>query len=592
MLAGVLLPCAVGMRPAAQEGAAPPTGTATLQDDAGPPAGGTDAAAAATAPPTYSGADKRDRLLSAWLGTGLAERVDLGVASAGGRELFVVQFGAPGTKPLSDRTTLLLVGGLDGVSLAGSEAVVRLVERLLAAPAELPPEVTFVAVPWANPDGLARWRDAGCGEGRNARPTDDDQDGRLDEDGPDDLDGDGLVLEMLVEDSAGPWVRAADGRFLRPALEGEAPRYRRMREGRDDDGDGLFNEDGPGGVVLDRNFPLSWEGPWSGEPSGPWPLSEPCSRALADLARGRRVVAALFFQGNHGLLAAPGARRGGIVAGMAEPLPLAGDEPAYLALTELFSRRTGRALHPPVRLAEARGREVPGSPVDWLYVARGVLAMEVGVWGPGIEPARENGAGIPRAEEGGFRRGIQGEGAPFAGVSEADRAWARWLDDTRGGIGFVDWQPVDLGDGRGALVGGWEPRTCINPPPDLLPRALQGLEGFVLGIAQGLPRLDVEVRAVERDGLVVRLRVRVRNGGALPTGAGPLPAGGAGHIELVLPEGTTLLAGEAVVPFDHLPGGAASPEGEWLLTAPEGAVLGLRVSSPFCEASMREVRLP
>ncbi|MEW6072082.1 MAG: M14 family zinc carboxypeptidase [Planctomycetota bacterium] len=558
------------------------------QDEAGvpaPPAPPVETPAASG----YRGPEDGDRLLAAWLGGGLAERVDLGVASAGGRPLLAVQFGAPGPLPLAARRAILLVGGLDGVSLAGSEAVVEIVGRLLAAPAEMPEDVAFVALPWANPDGLERWRRSSCGEGRNDRPVDEDGDGRLDEDGPDDLDGDGQVLDMLVEDPAGRWVRAADRRFLRSARDGEAPRYRRGREGRDEDGDGLFNEDGPGGVVLDRNFPLAWEGPWSGEPSGPWPLSEPCSRGLADLALGRPVVAALFFQGAHGRLAAPGGRRGGRVAGMAGAIPLAGDEPAFAVLTQLFTAATGRPPQPPLRLAEARGEERPGSPVDWLYLARGVLALEVGVWGPTVPAGRGASEVEAGVREGSFAHGEALDLDPLAGLVESERAWARWLDDTQGGIGFVDWQPVDLGDGRTALVGGWEPRTRDNPPPSALPRALEGLDHFVRAVAAGLPRLEIEVRGTAREGALVRLRARVKNAGRLPAGAGPEPGG---SLWLALGEGTALVAGEAATPLANLPGGGAGPEIEWLLTAPAGALVRLLVSSPLVGEVAKEVRLP
>lgn len=540
--------------------------------------------------PGYRSPDDFERLFAGWRGTGLAERVELGVTSAGGRKLEVVQFGAPDGAPLTERPTILLVGGLDGVSLAGSEAVLEIVDRLLANPDSLPAGVSFLAVPWGNPDALAAMAAGRGGSGHNARPLDDDHDGTADEDGADDLDGDGAILEMLIEDPEGAWVRAADDRFLRAAQRGEAPRFLRVREGRDDDGDGRYNEDGAGGVSFDHNFPLGWEGPWCGVASGPWPLSEPCSRALADLALARPVHAVLLFQGNHGSLAAPGARRGGVIPGMPEPLPASEDEPAFLALTDLFTETTGRLPQEPRRLAEARGGDVLGAPLDWFYGARGALAVEVGVWGPEVEIASRS-TDPTAVREGGFASFDETPEDAFAGVAESERAWARWLDDTRGGIGFVDWHPVDLETGGRAWVGGWEPFTCLNPPADALPRALRGLDAFVLGVAGSLPRLEIDVRESARDGAVARVRVRVRNVGGLPSGVGPCEEGGRVRLRLEFPEGVVLLAGEAEIELDHLPGGGASGEFDWLLTAPEGTVLHLRVSAPQCREVVREVRL-
>ena len=407
--------------------------------------------------PHYRFLADRETIRSAWLARGGVEELQLG-QSAGGRELFAVQFGGPGGTPLSERTTILLLGGLDGISFSGSEAVIAVTDALLANPDQLPPNATFVAVPWASPDGLARSLASGCGDGRNDRPFDDDRDGQLDEDGPDDLDGDGLILEMLIEDPEGPWARASDERFLRPARAGEAPRYRLTREGRDDDGDGRFNEDGLGGISLDHNFPLGWAGPWGGTPAGQWPLSEPSSRALAELVQARRTALVLVFQGNHGKLATPGGLPHEVEGALA--LPFASDAPTFGGLVELFARLTERSQDAPLTLAEARRGPYPGAAIDWFYAALGAVAMEIAIWGPDVDAperetvdakySREHNGRTPAEEASGIENG-----APE--ISGADRGWARWLDETRGGIGFVEWQPVDVGAGRRAWVGGWEP---------------------------------------------------------------------------------------------------------------------------------------
>ena len=534
------------------------------------------------APPRYTFLEGREALLAGWEKSGIVARLDLGT-SAGGREVFAVQFGGEGPEPLASRTTIFLVGGLDGISLAGSQAVLSIVDALLAAPDRLPGGVTFVAIPWANPDGLARWRSMGCGGGRNDRAIDDDGDGRTDEDGPDDFDRDGFVLEMLIEDPNGPWARAADGRLLRPAREGEAPRYLRVREGRDDDGDGAFNEDGPGGVVLDHNFPVGWAGAWEGIDSGPWPLSEPDALALAELALARRTAVVLLFQGNHGRLATPGglAPKEGML-----PLPLDEDGHAFAAVLELFTRTTARVQEAPLHLFEARGESWPGAAVDWFYGALGALSLELAVWGPDVpSDGRETVAARFLKDGAGARSGVDAE------VSPSDLAWARWLDETRGGMGFVDWQPIDLGGTRSAWVGGWEPHTCFNPPADLLPQVTHGMADFVLEVSKSLPALEIEVREQKREGRVCLIRARVRNSGLLASGVGPDAANRGARLSLALPQGVALLAGELEVDLGHLPGNGTSPEYVWLLTAPDGSVFRLSVESAWAPPTVREVRL-
>lgn len=540
----------------------------------------------AETPPSYSFLEDRDALLADWearvaaAGSGvLLQRLELGT-SAGGRELFGLQFGAAGGRPLEDRATVLLLGGLDGTSLSGSQAVLRIVSALLARPTGLPTEATFLAVPWANPDGLARWRSVACGGGRNDRRVDEDGDGVIDEDGPDDLDGDGLILEMLIEQPSGSWVRSADNRFLRPALEGEAPRYERLREGRDDDGDGRFNEDGPGGVQLDHNFPVGWEDDGTSA-AGPWPLSEPESEALARLILARRTAVVVVMQGNHGLLASPGGRE---LAPGRMILPLPEDEPTYRRLVEVFAGHAGRGQTSAVHLRDARGGAWPGSLIDWAYAARGSLAMEIAVWGPHVEG---NGRGPVAAY---YRAGTEEDG-PRAGVPPAERAWAQWLDETRGGFGFVDWQPVELAGTSGALVGGWLPQTCFDPPVDALPQTCKGLDGFVLDLAGNLPRLEVELRDAKREGRVCWLKARVKNLGTLPSGVGPRSPETSVKLRLEIAPGVNLVAGEQETSLGHLPGRGVSEESTWILSAPEGSVFRVIVESPWSPPAVREVRL-
>ncbi len=527
----------------------------------------------------YRGPDEANELLSSWLASGFGERLELG-SSPGGRQLVALQFGGKGPLPLAERTTIFLLGGLDGVSLAGGETVLFVVDSLLSAPEDLPANVTFVAIPWASPDGLARRLASGAGDGRNDRVTDDDLDGAKDEDGPDDLDGDGLFLQMLIEDPAGGVTWAQDPRFLRPAEPGEAPRFRRAVEGRDDDGDGEFNEDPPGGVVIDQNFPLGWHGSGSGVPSGAWPLSEPESRSIANLALARRAAIVLVFQGNHGELACPGGIERG--AGGLE-LPFPGDESVFRGLTELFGRTTGRNQEGAVRLAEAHGAARSGAALDWFYAALGSLALEVGAWGPTV--GRES---VPAVDAEFQRARKAGE---TSAVSLRDRAWASWLDDTRAGIGFVQWQPVELGGSRRAWVGGWQPFTCIDPPPELLPGVVRGMDLFVREIVRGLPALDIEVLEASREGRVGLVRARIANQGWLPSGVGPTAAPLGLRLCVELPDGVSLLAGEPARDLGHLPGRGTSAPFEWLLVAPEETVLRLTLTGAWMPPVVREVRL-
>jgi len=235
-----------------------------------------------------------------------------------------------------------------------------------------------------------------------------------------------------------------------------------------------------------------------------------------------------------------------------------------------------------VTLAEARGQAWPGSLVDWSYAALGALAMEVGVWGPAVQPSA-------RGPVDAFFR--DSEPPPSSGITPVEEAWARWLDETRGGIGFLDWQPIELAGPYAARVGGWERDTVVNPPLDVLPQALNGLPGFTLDLARNLPRLDVEVlRDTKRDGRVCVIKARVKNLGTLPSGVGPGAQTSSVRLRLEITPGVTLLAGQLEVVIGHLPGRGVSSEFSWLLSAPENAVLRIVAESAWSPPSVREVR--
>jgi len=532
----------------------------------------------------YHSFDEMRALLEGWRALD-PRRVEALVlpASAGGLVPPAIVFGAdgPSALPLAERATVLLLGGVDGRSLAGAEAVLRTAHLLLSGLDTLRPDLAFIAVPWASPDGLARAAAGENGDGRDARAVDDDEDGRSDEDGPDDLDGDGQILQLLLEDSQGPYTFSSDRRFLVPAVDGDGPRLVLVPEGRDDDGDGRWNEDGPGGVQYDAHFPAGWKGPGVDGAGGRFPLTDTLARALADMALERRTVFALVFQGNHGGLARPGGT-------LAAELGSARERATFDALASLFARNTGRSSVEARPLRGAHGGERPGALVDWLHATLGAVAVEVAVWGPDAvgrdgRPVERRLAPVSRTRS----------GPP---PSDEQRRWGRWLDDVRGGLDFANWRPVELGIGRRAWVGGWRERVWLDPPAELLPNALQGIAPFVREVIDGLPRLDIEVLDVRREGELVRVRARAVNRGVFPTGAAPEWAtspwmrDGAVELRFEAPCDEALLAGNTRIDLGVLGGGSAGREGEWLVLAPPGALLVLEAHAPACGTARRELR--
>ncbi len=244
----------------------------------------------------------------------LARMRSLGTSHEG-RDIWLVEVGNTSGAPIETRPGLLVVGNLEGDHLVGSALALETIRYLLTTGDEdvqtvLAEQVVYV-VPRLNPDGAeAMFNAVRYARTRNGRAFDDDNDGRIDEDPPEDLNGDGIITVMRVPDPSGSYmVHPDDARLMKKAdpAERESGAYTLHWEGRDSDGDGYINEDGPGGVNLNRNFQhayLYWK-----RDTGPYMVSEPESRALMDFVVAHRNIGAILsFGHSDNLVTAPDSR--------------------------------------------------------------------------------------------------------------------------------------------------------------------------------------------------------------------------------------------------------------------------------------------
>ena len=220
---------------------------------------------------------------------------------------------AAGT-PVDARPALLVAANFEGDQLIGSELALYLARHLATSYAsdaqvkKLLDEHAVYILPRVNPDGAeAMFGKVKSFRRTNARKFDEDNDGRVDEDGPEDLNGDGFISVMRVKDPKGPYMPHPDeARLVRraDAQRGEAGGWSVYWEGTDNDGDGFINEDGPGGVDLNRNFQHRY--PYYTPDAGPHMVSEPETRAVMDyILRKRNVAAILTFGASDNLITAP-----------------------------------------------------------------------------------------------------------------------------------------------------------------------------------------------------------------------------------------------------------------------------------------------
>jgi murein tripeptide amidase MpaA len=208
--------------------------------------------------------------------------------------------GQPGTAPDPDvRPAVFVAANIEGVHLIGTEAALALAERLLSgygndkAVTALLDRVTVYIAPLLNPDTARqafasplyeRWT--------NARAVDNEPDGASDEDGPDDLNRDGLITQMRAKDPEGRYITdPKEPRLMRLAdpQKGEKGIYALYTEGIDNDGDDKYNEDAAGGIEVNRNFPHDFE--YNVAAAGLFPASEVETAALLKFLTARGNIA-------------------------------------------------------------------------------------------------------------------------------------------------------------------------------------------------------------------------------------------------------------------------------------------------------------
>ncbi|MSR41001.1 MAG: peptidase M14 [Phycisphaerales bacterium] len=289
-----------------------------------------------------------------------------------------------------DKPAMYIDGNIHGNEIQAAETVLYSAWYLLeyygknAAITELVDRSVFYFVPSANPDGRQNWFDK-LNTSSSARtgqaPTDDDRDGVCDEDGPDDINGDGSVGQMWRRDPTGPFrpneLDPDEMEYIAPEVKSDGSILRggwsmAGMEGIDNDGDGLVNEDGTGGYDLNRNWPADWHPEHVQGGAGDWPFSHPESRAIGAFIRTRSNIAAGQAYHNAGgmILRGPGA------ATRDAEYPQA-DRAVYESIA-----KTGENLLPGYRSMVIHSDLYPvrGGFVNWLAESLGVVSFTNELW--------------------------------------------------------------------------------------------------------------------------------------------------------------------------------------------------------------------
>ncbi len=233
--------------------------------------------------------------------------------SPGGRKVMLLEIGPEVKNKRKKNPAILVVANMSGTVPISSEGAMKTIQIVLDKE-ESRSDKTWYICPVGNPDALNRYFSKPLAmNSRNSHPHNDDMDDQLDEDGTEDLDGNGIISMMRVKSPEGKWIPIpGEPRMMKKAdwSKGEKGLYKVYVEGIDNDGDGQYNEDGPGGVDIAINFPHLFK--FFKKTGGAWAGSETESFNLIKFIFQHPEIALTFCLGetNFCLIPPRGGRKG------------------------------------------------------------------------------------------------------------------------------------------------------------------------------------------------------------------------------------------------------------------------------------------
>jgi hypothetical protein len=234
---------------------------------------------------------------------------------------------------------------------------------------------TFYIAPTINPDAREYFTSVGVPPRSGLMPWDSDRDGLFDEDGPDDLNNDKNISQMRRKNPDGGYITdPKDPRKMIRVEPGEKGEYEMLgQEGIDNDGDGLINEDGPGGYDANRDWGFNWEPNYVQNGANKYPFSIPENQAIRDfIIKHRNITGAQSFHNSGGMIL----RGPSIQGGGAEATSRADD-----AVMETIGKK-GELMIPGYKLMIIWKDLYPvyGGELDWWQGAMGCFVYSNELW--------------------------------------------------------------------------------------------------------------------------------------------------------------------------------------------------------------------
>ena len=525
----------------------------------------------------------------------------------GGKEIWSVTLAAGKSE---SNPAVLIVAGINGKDLAGTEVSLHFIQSVaqnygkVDSITKMLDQTTYYIFPMVNPDASEAWfSNPQYARSLNNRPMDLDNDGKIDEDGYDDLNKDGQITWLRITEPGGEWLEDREYPDLlkkADAGKGETGVYRLIREGIDNDGDGQLNEDEPGGVNINQNFTFKYKFFTPG--SGFHQVSEVETRAVVDFAYAHPNIAAIFSFSpndnlNHPWEAAKGpAPKKPNEGRQRKPIEQVEnkDVPYYTHVSEEYKKITGFDDLP-------RSESGQGAFNEWAYYHFGRWSFSTPTWWPPMDNGSTDTTKaptdsvkkdneIPKDKESSKKPGGDSK------KTRDQRLWD-WLQTTNQQDAFVQWKEIKHPDypDKKVEVGGFKQFAATNPPSDSLSSISKKYYPFLFRLGTWLPHIDVQNLKVENlHDNVYRVTLNVVNPGFLPTNT---QIGIQNKwcpkikLALILTDKQQLVSGRVLQFIDHLDGSGGNQKMSWMVMGKKGDTVNLSIGSPMTGTIIKDVKL-
>jgi hypothetical protein len=417
----------------------------------------------------------------------------------GGKDIWMLSIGSG---KIEQKPAIAIVGGVEGSHLLGTELALGFAEKILKDSSQdsirnILEKNTFYVFPNMSPDAteqyFAQIRYARSG---NAKATDDDRDGKINEDGFDDLNKDGKISWIRIEDPTGKYrINPEEPRsmILADPAKGESGKYLLFSEGLDNDKDGNYNEDAEGGVHFNKN--MSYDYPNFVPGSGEHMVSEIENRTLLDNLFEMFNIHSVITFGPYNNLSVPATYNQQAVSKRIITGYFEADAKANTLVSELYNKTLG-LKDAPKNVSEG------GDFAQWAYFHYGRNSFSTPGWW------------VPKAKADTVKK------VKELKIEDPTANYLRWADSQGLTNNFTEWKKIEHPDFPGQVVelGGVDPFVLKNPPFKLVADLVKKHSDFIIALSKHTPSIDIiNIKKEKLGNNLSRVTISIINKGNLAT---------------------------------------------------------------------------